>query len=275
MIASMLEYTRDLMLPHFDETCEAFLKLTNHPKALIQLEIIRLIPRLARRCPGVFGRRYLETCLVFLMNSAANPTPPQVGVDMRPSAFCAIGNLMLAMSSGEELIGGSLLPTVTIINKSDPKTNTKLLIQVTKTGIINQKRDELPFGLVKQALRPAKLGTSTSNICQTALHCAADLVDAFGTLADPYLSKLVNDMFTAGLSEDIFHCLHAITASVPSQQSGVVNQLLQEVSLCLAGTPNAAGICDPRSEYRVVGLPEKIVSSSDRQEYTSKVILSL
>ena len=121
MIASMVEYTRDLMLPHFDEICEAFLELTNHPKALIRLEIICLIPRLARRCPGVFGRRYLETCLVFLMNSAANPTPPWVGVDMRPSAFCAIGNLMLAMSSGEELIGGSLLPTVTIINKSDPK----------------------------------------------------------------------------------------------------------------------------------------------------------
>jgi serine/threonine-protein kinase mTOR len=81
-------------------------------------------------------------------------------------------------------------------------------------------------------------------------------------------------------SKDIFHCLHAITASVPScsvpsQQSGVEDRLLQEVSLCLAGTPNAAGICDPRSEYRVVGLPERILSSSDRQEYTSKGILSL
>ena len=94
MIASMLEYTRDFMLPRFDETCEAILELTNHPKALIRLEIIRLIPRLARRCPGAFGRRYLETCLNFLMNSAANPTPPRVGVDIRPSAFCAIGNLM-------------------------------------------------------------------------------------------------------------------------------------------------------------------------------------
>ena len=122
---------------------------------------------------------------------------------------------------GHELRGGidwgSLSPTVTIINKPDPKTNTKLLIQVTKTGIINQKRDKLPFGLVKQALRPAKLGTSTSDIHWTALHCAADLVEAFGTLADPYLSKLVNDMFTAVLSEDIFHCLDTITASVLSR----------------------------------------------------------
>ena len=100
-------------------------------------------------------------------------------------------------------------------------------------------------------------------------------MEAFGTLADPYLSKLVNDMFTAVLSEDIFHCLHAITASVPSQQSGVENRLFTGSIALLAGTPNATGICDPRSKYRVVSLPEKIVSSSDRQEYTSKVILSL
>ena len=103
-------------------------------------------------------------------------------------------------------------------------------------------------------------------------------MEAFGTLADPYLSKLINDMFTAGLSKDIFHCLHTITASVLSRpvpaEWRCKSTFIGSIAL-LAGTPNAAGICDPRSKCRVVGLPEKIVSSSDRQEYTSKVILSL
>ena len=271
VVASMLEYTRDFMLPRYDEVCESILKFTNHPKALIRLEVIRLVPRLARRFPRVFGRRYLETALVFLIHSASNPTPPRVGVDIRPSAFCAIGHLILAMNSEKELIGGSPSPTVTIMNQPDVLNKSNLLIQVSKTGIIYKKCGEL-FELVKGALRPGKLGTSSSDIRRTALHCAADLVEALGPLADPYLKELINDMFTSGLSDDLISCLQAIATSVPSQQSGIEDRLLQEVSLCLAGTPNAADICNPLSGYHVT---ESSLSMSGRLETIAKVVLSL
>jgi len=86
----MLAYTRDFMLPRFEEVCRAVLKFTDNAKALIRLEVVRLIPRLARRCPRVFGRRYLDQSLVFLIKCASSPMSPRVGVDIRPSAFTAM-----------------------------------------------------------------------------------------------------------------------------------------------------------------------------------------
>ena len=41
------------MLPHFDETCEAFLELTNHPKALIQLD--KSLDTSVQRLLGIVG----------------------------------------------------------------------------------------------------------------------------------------------------------------------------------------------------------------------------
>eukprot|EP00957_Ditylum_brightwellii_P014354 1080232-Ditylum_brightwellii.AAC.1 len=117
IIGDMLDHTGDFMLPRFDEVCRAVLDLSKHPKALVRLEVIRLMPRLARRCPGVFGRRYLTDGLNFLIESAGNPTPPRVGIDLRPAAFFSIGQLALAMS-GREIDGvGSL--TVRIISNED------------------------------------------------------------------------------------------------------------------------------------------------------------
>lgn len=90
VVSTMLAYTRDFMLPRFEEVCRAVLKFTDNAKALIRLEVVRLIPRLARRCPRVFGRRYLDQSLVFLIKSASSPMSPRVGVDIRPSAFTAM-----------------------------------------------------------------------------------------------------------------------------------------------------------------------------------------
>ena len=59
VVACMMEYTRNFMMPRYDEVCEAVLAFCNHPKALIRLEVVRLIPRVAYHCPGIFGRRYL------------------------------------------------------------------------------------------------------------------------------------------------------------------------------------------------------------------------
>lgn len=107
-ISSMVAYAQDFVLPRYEEICRDVLACAENPYALIRLEVIRLIPRLARRNPPVFGRRYLEQALMFLMASADNPTPARVGIDLRPSAYTCIGQLVMNMTDETgEVIGGS------------------------------------------------------------------------------------------------------------------------------------------------------------------------
>lgn len=257
VLACMIHYTGEFMLPRFDEVCTAVMKFTEHPKALVQLEVIRLIPRLAHRCPRVFGRRdYLEESLVFLMKSASSPTQPRVGLDFRPSAYTALGQFILAMKDPETgtVIGAEALPTMKIRKNLNRKDSEPIhTIEVGKTGIIYDKLAGV-FGLVRLGLRRPRPGSSTRGIStdtrNAALNCGADLVEALGPTADPYILALINDIFESGLSEDLIHCLHAIAVSVPSQQALIEDRLLQEVSLCLAGTPSAAAICNPLFAFK-------------------------
>ena len=221
VISNMCEYTGDFLLPRFDEVCVAVLKFRQHPKALIRLEVVRLLPRLARRCPGVFGRRYLDHALLFLLKCASSPTPPRVGIDLRPSAFTAIGQLVLAMSDSStgRVIGGDAQPMVKILQ--NPEKDFSPIIEVLDTGIIYDKLPEI-FALVRRGLdrsrpNPSSRGAN-ADTRSAALNCGADLVEALGTVADPYIPDLINDMFGSGLSEDLIHCLHAVAVNVPSQQ---------------------------------------------------------
>ena len=251
-VACMIHYTRDFMLPRFDEICEAVLAFKDHPKALIRLEIVRLVPRLGRRCPSVFGRRYLDVGLLFLLRSASNPTPSRVGVDIQPRAFAALGQLILAMNDPDtgRLIGGSPSPTVKILNSNSTDPNSaSVIIETSKTGVIYEKLNEI-FALVRIGLRRASSsGDGGSDTRTPALYCASDLVEALETMAEPFLPGLINDMFGSGLSEELIDCLHSISASMPSQQAEIEDRMLQEMSMCLAGTASADKICDPLSFF--------------------------
>ena len=119
VISDLLDHTRDFMLPCFDEVCQAVLHLADNTSLLIQLEVARLIPRLARRCPGAFGRRCLERGLQILLKNAASPTcnnsmsntakrhkqrnkkkkRGEFILDIRPAAFYSLGQLVLSMSN--------------------------------------------------------------------------------------------------------------------------------------------------------------------------------
>ena len=104
VLREMLDHCVDFIRARLEVSCDAVLELAHHPKALIRLEAIRLLPRLAQCHPGSFCRRYLRQSLDFLIDSAVTPPSPQkVGVDLRPAAFFAIGQLALAMRdpSGE------------------------------------------------------------------------------------------------------------------------------------------------------------------------------
>lgn len=160
-VTCMIQYGRDFVLPRFDEICEAVLAFAEHPKALIRLDVIRLVPRLGRRCPSVFGRRYLARGLLFILKSASNPTPSRVGIDIRPPAFSALGQLIRAMNDPNtgRLIGGSPSPTVNILNNSIATPSaTSVIIDTSETGIIYEKLGEM-FALVKSGLRGARPGS--------------------------------------------------------------------------------------------------------------------
>ena len=253
VVATMVSQTRDFILPRFDEICRKVLGFSNHPKALIRLEVIRLLPRLARRYPKVFARRYLEESLEFLLKSAATPTSSRVGIDLRPSAFSSIGLLVLAMAdlTTGDVIGGASLPTVKILDDPE-RPGGHLLVELSKVGIIYEKLDRI-FGLVCKGLNFSSSSTrkTASEMHISVFHCAADLVEALGDLALPYITDLISDMFRAGLSNDLIQCLHVIAGCLPDQRSTIEDRLLQEVSVCLAGVQSARDICDPLGPSRV------------------------
>lgn len=241
VVSTMVAHTRDFMLPRYEEVCQKVMGFTNHPKALMRLEVIRLLPRLARRAPRVFARRYLEQSLDFLLESASNETSPRVGVDLRPPAFVSLGLLVSAMSDIEtgEILGGEALPTIRI--RDDPEhLGEALLVELSETGVVHEKLDRI-FGLVSQGLksRSINLHKKVSDIHSAAFHCAADLVEALGDLALPYIPNLIDDIIRVGLSDDLIQCLHAISECVPEQQSVIEDRLLREVSFCLAGMRSA------------------------------------
>jgi hypothetical protein len=247
-VATMLAYTRDFMLPRFEELCRAVLNFTNNPRALIRLEVVRLLPRLARRCPESFGRRFLDAGLMFLMHSAATPPGPRVGVDLRPSAFTALGQLILAMTDEKtgRVLGGSNLPMIKITD--DPTAVGRgHIVELCTSGVIYTKLAEI-FDLVRRGLRlpPSSKSTEASTV-KPALHCAASLVEALGDQALPYISDLVNDMFRAGLSNDLILCLQSIAECVPAQQNEIEDRMLQGISMCLAGRLN---VCDPVASFK-------------------------
>lgn len=236
VVGTMLATTRDFMLPRFEEVCRAVLRFTSNPLSLIRLEVVRLIPRLALRCPSVFGRRYLDECLRFLMYSASTPPAPRVGIDLRPSSFTSLGQLILAMTdeTSGQVIGGSNLPTLKILD--DPSgSGIGQIVELRKCGIIFSMLSDI-FSLVCRGIQysQSNKGMESSTV-KPALHCAASLVEALGDLALPYIPNLIDKMFEAGLSNDLIQCLQSISACVPAQQSDIEDRMLQGVSLCLAG----------------------------------------
>ncbi|KAL3925176.1 MAG: hypothetical protein SGILL_000584 [Bacillariaceae sp.] len=247
VVATMIAQTRDFMLPRYDEVCRKVIDFMAHPKALAQLEIIRLLPRLARRCPKIFARRYLDKSLDFLLSRASTSPIQRVGFDLRPSAYTSIGLLILSLVDPitGEVIGGANLPTLKITDDSERPGEARI-VDMCEHGAIYEKLDQI-FLLVREGLRYRSTTSSrrTTDMHIAAFHCAADLVEALGNLAHQYLPDLIDDMFRAGLSNDLIQCLHAIAECSPDQQSIIEDRLFQEVSVSLAGVRSARHLCDP------------------------------
>eukprot|EP00934_Nitzschia_sp_Nitz4_P000121 Nitzschia sp. Nitz4//scaffold14_size191712//162960//172475//NITZ4_001752-RA/size191712-snap-gene-0.144-mRNA-1//1//CDS//3329537014//121//frame0 len=279
VVGTMMAETGDFMLPRYDEICRKVLEFAEHPKALIRLEVIHLLPRLARRSPLVFARRYLESSLDFLLESATETVASRQHVDLRPSAFLSIGLLVLAMSDPNtgEVLGGDAIPTVKISNnKSNPEGG--LIVQLDETGCICQNLDRI-FALVSKGLKHPTSSDNKSSISRhvAAFHCAADLVEALGDMALPFIPNLIDDMFRAGLSNDLIQCLHAIAESIPEQRRAIQDRLLEEVSLCLAGRKSArmaseaTNIIFTESDAKLLGVTE---DELDMSNYSRREVMT-
>ena len=233
VLFTMLEHTGDFMLPRFEEVCSSVMKLTSHKKNVVRYTVAELIPRLARRCPSAFGRRYLDECLKFLIKNACD-TKSRGANEMRPTCFIAIGQLCLALQ----------------INNYPPRrlqvsTNANEAPVFSSRAGIYDYLDDI-FALVKEGLKSSsKSSSSRIKACSSeALYCAADLVEALGDQAEPYITSLLDEMFNAGLSHQLIYALRSISLCSPKHQSQIEDRLLQELSLCLAGTRHAYAIIE-------------------------------
>jgi hypothetical protein len=138
-----------------------------------------------------------------------------------------------------QVLGGDSLPTVKISDDPD-RPGERHIVELSETGFIYSRLADI-FRLVSEGL---KSKTNTSQMQIAVFHCAADLIEALDEMALPYVPALIDDMFRAGLSNDLIQCLHSIAWCIPEQQSVIEDRLLQEVSMCLAGIKSAQEACD-------------------------------
>jgi hypothetical protein len=181
------------------------------------------------------------------MSAAKNPPPPRSGIDLRPTAYFALGQLVLAVCEHEN--GVNYVPKATlqfdyerenITNKKSQENSQDTRPQAApyhmKAGDIYSNIKEI-FALIREGLE---------TIRTEALHCGADIIEALGAEASkPYIDGILNSMFQSGLSDDLISCLRSIAGSLPAKAYDIENRLLQELSLSLAGTTAVKEICDP------------------------------
>lgn len=202
-------------------------------------------PRLARRCPGSFRRRYLETSLNYIMEAAKTVPAARASVDLRPTAYFALGQLTLAVCEHER--GTCYVPKTSLQFRN---------IAGRKNAKGEETSNELEFGKAGYTMKVGDIYENTNEIFSLicdglktvrteALHCGADVIEALGHHSEPHTDNTLDCMFQSGLSEDLISCLKSIAGSLPSKAYEIENRLLQELSRSLAGTTHVKDICDP------------------------------
>jgi len=202
-------------------------------------------PRLARRCPGSFRRRYLETSLNYIMEAAKTAPAARASVDLRPTAYFALGQLTLAVCEHER--GTCYVPKTSLQFRN---------IAGRKNAKGEETSNELEFGKAGYTMKVGDIYENTNEIFSLicdglktvrteALHCGADVIEALGHHSEPHTDNTLDCMFQSGLSEDLISCLKSIAGSLPSKAYEIENRLLQELSRSLAGTTHVKDICDP------------------------------
>ncbi|RYH28611.1 DUF3385 domain-containing protein [archaeon] len=90
VIAEVLKYTGDFMIPRFKEVCKSIMQLKDHKSKIVRSAIISLLPSLANLCPDVFARAHMDESVEFLFKCAKH-------AELRPQALLSTGKLCLAV----------------------------------------------------------------------------------------------------------------------------------------------------------------------------------
>ena len=175
------------------------------------------------------------------MGAAKTEPVPRSGIDLRPTAYFALGQLTLAVCEHEN--GFNYVPKSTLQfddldeSKNDDiaYTPSRGLPYHMKAGDVYSNIEGI-FSLIRDGLETVRT---------EALHCGADVIEALGEFSEPYIESVLDSMFMSGLSEDLISCLRSIAGSLPSKAYEIENMLLRELSLILAGTTAVKEICDP------------------------------
>ena len=239
-------------------------------------------PRLARRSPDSFTKRYLEVSLRYILDSASNEPLPREGVDIRPTAYHALGQLILAISHDgqrrDEAMAKETYQFLPVNKDSEDyslRDNTVEPYRV-KPGDIYENIDEI-FTLTKRGLAQ----TQSSYIRSEALRCSADLAQALGDHCKPHIREVLCEMFSSGLSQDLIYCLQKIASYLPSEKQTIYIMLLEELSMSLAGsTAPVKQFLNPSTHCKSEDVEELqnskiIINKCDKSDVTVKLVLSL
>lgn len=90
VMAEVLKYTGDFMIPRFKEICRSIMLLKDHKSKIVRSAIISLLPSLANLCPDAFARAHMDESVEFLFKCAKH-------AELRPQALLATGKLCLAV----------------------------------------------------------------------------------------------------------------------------------------------------------------------------------
>ena len=239
-------------------------------------------PRLAKRSPDSFTKRYLEVSLRYILDSASNEPLQREGVDIRPTAYLALGQLVLAISRDgkgrDEAMAKETFQFLPVNKDSEDYSQRDNKVEPfrVKRGDIHENIEEI-FTLTKRGLSQTQSSCTRSE----ALHCSADLVHALGDYCKPYIRDLLNEMFSSGLSQNLIYCLQKIASYLPSEKQAINIMLMEELSLSLAGsTAPVKQFLNPSTNCKsedINGLHKSqiIINKCDKSDVTVKLVLSL
>eukprot|EP00808_Paulinella_micropora_P005200 g78029.t1 len=194
-LGELLQHAQEFLQGRFYEVCDTVLAFRNHRRDLISDTVIGLIPKLATLHTEAFADKYLSICL--------NHTITQLRNGHRDVGFRALGELAL-------VVGDEILPQLdTIVSL----IQSQMLSKAGKTRSTTAK--------------------TSKDLSYSALSCVGMLARALrGSLA-PYLDRLVDRMFEAGLSLPLIEALMELTESIPQLLPEIQERLLETVAAVL------------------------------------------
>lgn len=239
-IGELVKYTGEFMLARYREVVHTVLQFRDHKEKTVRHSVVLLIPQLAFYAPERFARTYLRVCLSYLMGLIRG------GGTERTLAFGSLADMISAVSLSTVRIGRP------------------------------EMEEYLPSLAVY--LREAVGGKSKgrqSSITPEALHCIGVLSGSLGSMWEPYVVKLIDPMFSCGLTSALIGSLEQICAALPSVHSTIQEKLLDSLARVLVGCDFHVAIAEHSRVFSWVKRRKQISTVNVERKNMHEVQLAL